>query len=108
MTRQEELVEAVLALVAGRADAEVYTDVGTSSLTRFANSFIHQNVSEDAAEVTLKVAIGGRVSSSTTTSTTREGLAAFVDAVIETAVQQPVDDDWPGIADPAEYTSVDH
>jgi predicted Zn-dependent protease len=108
MTRQEELVEAVLALVAGRADAEVYADVGTSSLTRFANSFIHQNVSEDAAEVTLKVAIDGRVSSSTTTDTTPDGLAAFVDAVIETAAQQPVDDDWPGIADALDQTLVDH
>jgi predicted Zn-dependent protease len=108
MTRQEELVEAVLGLVAGRADAEVYADVGTSSLTRFANSFIHQNVSEDAVEVTVRVAVDGRVSSSTTTDTTPDGLAAFVDAVIETAAQQPVDDDWPGIADPAEYTSVDH
>ena len=108
MTRQEELVEATLALIAGRADAEVYADVGTLSLTRFANSFIHQNVSEDAGDVTLKVAVDGRVSSSTTTDTTPEGLAAFVDAVIDTATQQPVDDKWPGIADSAEYTSVDH
>ena len=108
MTRHEELVEATLALIAGRADAEVYTDVGTSSLTRFANSFIHQNVSEDAVEVALKVAIDGRVSSSTTTDTTPEGLAAFVDAVIETAAQQPVDHEWPGIGDPADYAIVDH
>ena len=108
MTRQEELVEETLALVAGRADAEVHADVGRSSLTRFANSFIHQNVSEDAAEVTLKVAIDGRVSSSTTTDTTADGLAAFVDAVIETAAQQPVDHKWPGIGDPAEHPAVDH
>jgi predicted Zn-dependent protease len=108
MTRQEELVEATLALVAGRADAEVYADVGTSSLTRFANSFIHQNVSEDAAEVTLKVAVDGRVSSSTTTDTTPEGLAAFVDAVIDTAAQQPIDDKWPGIGDATEQIAVDH
>ena len=107
MTRQEELVEATLALVDGRAEAEVYADVGRSSLTRFANSFIHQNVSEDAAEVTLKVAIDGRVSSSTTTDTTPEGLAVFVDAVIDTASQQPVDDDWPGIGVPMEYVAVD-
>jgi predicted Zn-dependent protease len=86
----------------------VHADVGRSSLTRFANSFIHQNVSEDAAEVTLKVAIDGRVSSSTTTDTTADGLAAFVDAVIDTAAQQPVDHKWPGIGDPAEHPAVDH
>ena len=108
MTRQEELVETTLALVAGRADAEAYADVGRSSLTRFANSFIHQNVSEDAAEITLKVAIDGRVSSSTTTDTTPEGLAAFVEAVIETASQQPVDHEWPGIGDPVDQIVVDH
>ena len=108
MTRHEDLVEQTLALVAGRADAEVYTDVGTSSLTRFANSFIHQNVSEDAAEVTLKVAIDGRVSSSTTTETSPEGLARFVDATLDTAVQQPVDDDWPGIGEPADIATIDN
>ncbi|MEN8239947.1 MAG: metallopeptidase TldD-related protein [Actinomycetota bacterium] len=108
MTRQEELVEATLALVAGRADAEVHADVGRSSLTRFANSFIHQNVSEDASEVALKVAIDGRVSSSTTTDTTPEGLASFADAVIDTAAKQPVDDEWPGIGDPAGVVDVDH
>ena len=108
MTRQQELVETTLGLVAGRAEAEVYADVGRSSLTRFANSFIHQNVSEDVAEVTLKVAIDGRVSSSTTTDTTPEGLAAFVDAVIDTAALQPVDHEWPGIGNPAEYSAVGH
>jgi predicted Zn-dependent protease len=108
MTRQEELVEETLVLVGDRADAEVYADVGRSSLTRFANSFIHQNVSEDAAEVALRVAIDGRVSSSTTTNTTPEGLTTFVDAVIDTAAQQPVDDQWPGIGEPAEYANVDH
>jgi predicted Zn-dependent protease len=108
MTRSEALVEETLALVAGRADAEVYADVGRSSLTRFANSFIHQNVSEDASEVTLRVAIDGRVSNSTTTETSRDALSRFVEATLDTASQQPVDEDWPGMSEPASFVAVDH
>ncbi len=108
MTRHGDLADQTIALVAGRADAEVYTDVGRSSLTRFANSFIHQNVSEDASEVTLRVAVDGRVSSSTTTVTSPDGLAAFVDATLATAGEQPVDEEWPGIGEPVDIAAVDH
>jgi predicted Zn-dependent protease len=108
MTRHQELVAETLEMVSGRAGAEVYADVGTSSLTRFANSFIHQNVSEDVAEVTLKVAASGRVSSSTTTATSPDALKAFVDATLETAEQQPTDAEWPGVGSPTEYPIVEH
>lgn len=108
MSRQENLVEETLALVRGRAGAEAYADVGRSSLTRFANSFIHQNVSEDASEITLRVAIDGKVSSSTTTATSPDRLPMFVEATLETAQQQPVDKEWPGIGEPTEQPDVDH
>ena len=57
----------VLDHVGDRAEAEIVVTGGESALTRFANSFIHQNVGEDADTVTLRVAIGGRVASGTTT-----------------------------------------
>ena len=75
MNRAQTLVTEVLEIVGDRCEAEVLVDVGTSSLTRFANSFIHQNVSEDVEEVTLRVALDGRVASSTTTATTAAALA---------------------------------
>ena len=108
MTTEERLVATTLEMVGDRAEADALADVGTSSLTRFANSFIHQNVSEDAASVTLRVAVDGRVSSSTTTITDDDALKAFVDATIETAAQQPVDEEWPGFGGPTAYAAVDH
>ena len=54
MNRHIELVDEGLAMVDGRADAEIHADVGVSALTRFANSFIHQNVSENASSVTVR------------------------------------------------------
>jgi predicted Zn-dependent protease len=108
MNRDQALVNEVLEMVGHRCEAEVLVDVGTSSLTRFANSFIHQNVSEDVEEVTLKVAREGRVASSTTTATTAAALARFVEATLEAAGAQPIDDGWPGLGEPVESPSVDH
>lgn len=108
MTIERDLVARTLEMVGERAEADVFADVGTSSLTRFANSFIHQNVSEDAESVTLRVAVDGRVSSSTTTITSDDSLQGFVDATIDTASQQPVDDEWPGFGGPIDHENVDH
>jgi len=107
MNRGQILVNEVLEMVGDRCEAEVIVDVGTSSLTRFANSFIHQNVSEEVEEVTLKVAREGRVASSTTTASSAVALARFVEATLETAAAQPIDDDWPGVGGPVEAPSVD-
>jgi len=108
MSKEQDLTSEVLELVADGVDAEVYAQVGSLSLTRFANSFIHQNVSEEASEVSLRVAVDGRVSSSTTTATTSETLAAFVESTIDAAAQQPVDDEWPGFGGPVDVASVEH
>ncbi len=108
MTDPRHLVDTVLEIVGARADAEAVADVGTSALTRFANSFIHQNVSEDVAEVTLRVAVEGRVSSATTTATTPDGLAAFVGDTIDIATHRPPDAEWPGFGGRTDYPDVDH
>ena len=55
----------VVELVGDRADAEATVAVGRSELTRFANSFIHQNVGEEYVNVRLRVALDGRVASVT-------------------------------------------
>jgi predicted Zn-dependent protease len=108
MNREQTLVREVLQMVGDRCEAEVIVDVGAASLTRFANSFIHQNVSEEIEEVTLKVALDGRVASSTTTATSAVGLARFVEATLETAATQPVDSGWPGFGGPVDAAQVDH
>jgi predicted Zn-dependent protease len=109
MRKHIELAEATLDIVDGRADAEVSTDVGTTALTRFANSFIHQNVSEEATNVNLRVATAeGRVASSTSTASDIDDLRRFVDATIAAAGLQPVDGEWRGLGGPVDGTPVDH
>jgi len=106
MSRSTNLVERVLSIVGDRAEAEVIARTGRSELTRFANSFIHQNVSDDIAEVTVKVSISGRVASATTTNTGDDGLASMVTAAIETAAMQRVDEEFPGFGGPVD--GIDH
>lgn len=108
MNDRHRLAEWVLERVGSRAEAEVVVTGGTSSLTRFANSFIHQNVGEEGDTVSLKVASNGRVASGTTTFLAPDALGRFVDGIVEQASHQPVDPDWPGLVGPAAATEVDH
>lgn len=108
MSRASQLTEQVLDLVGDRAEAEVVASTGNLALTRFANSFIHQNVAEVGEAVSLRVAVDGRVASAKTTTTGSETLAAFVDGALETAALQPVDEDWPGLAPPRAVPDVVH
>jgi predicted Zn-dependent protease len=104
----QDLAGSVLDLVGNRADAEVVVTAGNSALTRFANSFIHQNVAEEGSAVSLRLSVDGRVSSAQTTNTDSDSLGRFVDATLEAAGHQPVDPEWPGLAAPAPVPDVDH
>lgn len=108
MSMEQDLTNEVLGFVPDSIDAEVYAQVGSSSLTRFANSFIHQNVSEETSEISIRVALDGRISSSTTTATSTAALEAFVESTIATAAQQPVDAEWPGLGGPVDIPDVEH
>ena len=59
MNRTIELASHVLEKVGNRAEAEIVVTGGESALTRFANSFIHQNVAEEGYDVSLRVAVDG-------------------------------------------------
>ena len=108
-TPAAELCQQVLDLVGDRAEAQVTAQRGRPALTRFANSFIHQNVGEAGVSVNLKVALpGGRVAAASTTRADRPGLAALVEGTLAAAGLRPVDPDWPGLAPPAPVPEVDH
>ncbi len=51
-----QLADRVLDRVGDRAEVEVRVAGGTSALTRFANSFVHQNVGEEGDVVSLRIA----------------------------------------------------
>ncbi len=109
MSAPAELCQQVLDLVGDRAEAQVTASRSRPALTRFANSFIHQNVGEAGISISLKVALpDGRVAGASTTRADRDGLAALVAGALAAAALRPVDHDWPGVAPPAPVAEVDH
>ena len=108
MTDHLDIARRLVDMVGDRAEAEALVHGGTSALTRFANSFIHQNVAETGTTASLRLAVDGRVASSGTNRVDDEGLSRLVDDTLEIASLQPVDPDWPGVAPRAEVPDVDH
>jgi predicted Zn-dependent protease len=107
------VAERVLSVVNSRtrqaAEAEVSVRCGTQALTRFATSFIHQNVAEEVSHVVLRVALDGRVASSSLDGPAdEETLKRLVDNVIAAARVAPIDDGWPGLTPPTSIPAVDH
>ena len=95
-----DLCEQVIDLVGRRAEAEVMATAGRAALTRFANSFIHQNVASDDVVIRLRLVAGGRLASATTERTDGEGLVRLVERTLEAARHRPGDPGWPGPAPP--------
>jgi len=100
--------ERVLRLVGTDAEAEVTLTFGTESLTRFATSFIHQNVADAVQRVHLRLALDGRVAEATGNQTDDEALARLVRTTLDAARLQPVDPGWPGLAPVADAPAVEH
>jgi predicted Zn-dependent protease len=99
----------VLELVGDRADALVTCGQGTSALTRFANSRIHQNMASDDDHVRLRVVVdGGRIAQSSTTRLDPEGLERLVETTLAAAHLCPPDPEYPGLAQPGAVREVDH
>ncbi|MBA2336214.1 MAG: TldD/PmbA family protein [Acidimicrobiia bacterium] len=109
MSERMRLAETVLERIGARAEAEVRVAGGSSALTRFANSFIHQNVGEEGDVVSLRMAADGRVASGTTSNVDPDRLGVFVEETLERCRVQPVDPHWPGLTgeDPG-GPAVDH
>ncbi len=98
----------VLEIVGRRAEAQVRVATGRRSLTRFANSLIHQNVAEEKLSVTLALVADGRLARATTNRVDDEGLRSLVERSLEAARLRPPDPEWPGLAPPAPAPPVDH
>jgi PmbA protein len=71
-------------------ELEVSFSGGRSSLTRFANNVIHQNMTEESSSVSIRVAIDGRTARSTTNRLDDESLRRALTAAESLAkVQEP-------------------
>jgi len=106
--RELEICDRVLVAVGDRAEATVQVSSGRHGLTRFANSFIHQNVAEDSAEISLTAIVQGRLATASTTDTSDGGIRHLVDTTVTAAGLRPPDPHWPGLAPPDGAPAVDH
>jgi predicted Zn-dependent protease len=72
------------------------------ALTRFANSYIHQNVADEVTTVRLRLHADGRTA--TTSSTVLDGLEDLVRRTLESMRLAPADPMWPGLTPPTPVT----
>ncbi|MCB2223227.1 MAG: TldD/PmbA family protein [Actinobacteria bacterium] len=108
MTEPAAIAQRIVDMVGDRAEAQASVVTGEAALTRFANSFIHQNVADTARNITVKVAIDGKVAAGTDTRADDAALADLVDRTLEAARLSPADPEWPGFAPPAEVPALDN
>jgi predicted Zn-dependent protease len=110
MSAELDIAVRVIELVRDRAgsgvDAEAVVERDAFALTRFANSFIHQNVADESAMVWLRLHADGRTAGGSTNRTDADGLADLVSRTVEAVRLAPADPAWPGLAPPAPLTGA--
>jgi predicted Zn-dependent protease len=80
---------------------------GENGLTRFANSAIHQNVSERNSRVYLRAVLGKKIGVASTNSLIPQDLEKAVRDAAEIAKNQKENPDFPGLPGKADFTPVD-
>ncbi|HDR06581.1 MAG TPA: TldD/PmbA family protein [Candidatus Coatesbacteria bacterium] len=105
--RALEILTSAVAL--GGADAlEAALFASETNLTRFANSYIHQNVSKQGASVTLRAVVDSdRVGMVTTNDISAEGLSRAVESAVSAAAIVPSNPRFPGLPGAQKYPEVD-
>jgi predicted Zn-dependent protease len=96
------VAESVLGLAEGEGatEAEVLVMGDDSSLTRFANSEIHQNVAETNVNVNLRFVVGRRIGVASTGRTDDEGLRRLAANAGAIARNVAALEDWGGLPEP--------
>jgi len=100
------VVDLVRRVAGPGAEVEALADHRALALTRFANSFIHQNVAEAVTTVRVRVHSDGRTATGSTTVISGDGLTALVERTLAAARLCPPDPAWPGLAAPAQITAT--
>jgi len=99
ITKEEiqEILNKALSLVSAE-QAELVLFGGESSLTGFANNYIHRNVKENNYSLNLRVAYGKKVGASSTNNFSTEGLESLVEAAQNIAMLQKENENFVSFA----------
>jgi predicted Zn-dependent protease len=100
------LAARLVEMVGDRAEAGVTVTHAVGGLTRFANSFIHQNVVDEYTEVDLQLSVDGRPAAASTYRCDDASLAGLAGRALAAAALRPVDPLWAGLAPPAPLVSA--
>jgi PmbA protein len=93
---------------AGEADqAEVMLHGGTSSLTRFANNYIHQNVQESDTNVRVRAVLGKKIGVATTDNVSPDSLREAARRAVALARLQRENEAFVSLPAPTPITRVD-
>ncbi len=95
------VVELVRRLAGPGAEAEAGVYHFADSLTRFANSAIHQNVADATTTARLRLHLDGRTAVGSTTIIDASGLESLVERTLAAVRLSPPDATWAGLAPPA-------
>jgi len=94
----DQVLELVGRVAGSGAEADVHVSGGETGLTRFAASFVHQNVAERYARVRVRVVLDGRWATASVNRTDPEALDRLVRSAVAAARLRPVDPQYPGLA----------
>lgn len=78
----------------------------SSGVTRYANSFIHQNMFENNCRVYFRVALGKKLGVASTNSLEKESLKSVLESAIEIASNQKENPDFDSFSEKQKYTRV--
>lgn len=104
--RALEVLERVLELSPGD-QTEVVLNVTDSSLTRFSSNYIHQNVAESNAGLTVRVIFGQRIGSASTNALEDADIKRTVEAATAIARLQRENPHWKGLPEPQPLPTVE-
>ncbi|MFZ5979418.1 MAG: TldD/PmbA family protein [Candidatus Zixiibacteriota bacterium] len=108
MIGKEKLFKKLDAILArSKADETEIVAIGTESgLTRYANSYIHQNVYENNYKIFFRSVIGKQVGVASTNSLVTEDLIKTLVDSLEIARNQPANPGYPGLQKPVKYKTL--
>jgi len=105
-TQLKDIADRVLAM--SRAEqTEILLFASHSALTRFANSYIHQNVDDTSVEVSVRAVTGKKIGVAGTNMLSDESLRAVVERAATLAAHQRENEDFQSLPPPQPVSRVD-
>src|SRR5688572_27911633 len=100
-----EITKRVLGMSDGADQTEVMVWGTDSALTRFANNYIHQNVLETNATLSVRVVLGKKIGVALTNDLSDEGLRKALDSARTIAEYQRENEDFKSLPTPEDAGS---